>query len=481
MDFDFTDILDQFAPQGDDSQSYLPNNATGWIQELSKVPATLNAGGNQYDSLISNIYNELAGKNTGQSGQGGQGGSTQTKADNGWADLASVLGGYSSGEKANRIVEGGFTQPYDQMMINREKDYNTQMLQAQQDRDRTENNALWGLAKTNYVKNNEGYKPPTIQLNGKSVTLPDMGFGAKASSPEQIAGATSLESQLVDRLKPGGTYTPTQNYQVHDLDSYAKPGVGEKIGSYGALAAGGLGTLNTLLGGNNTPIMSDENGIGGNLGGRNSLGSSALGALTQKGGSYLSKLLGGSSGAGTGWTSGNTVFGSGLSGTGTLSNILGKAVPIAGAITGGIGLTKDQGVARNLMNGVSTGASIGSIVPGIGTAVGAGIGALVGGLRSIGGGPSETELQGRATQDQGINTLITQATPEQQAEAQKSGWDKPQDALAMIVVRDKMAQAGVQNPDLMAQQWLQSVWKAEQNGGQAVSQAFDPVSQYFNA
>src|SRR5688572_30139512 len=90
----------------------------------------------------------------------------------GFADLASTLGAFSKGEKADRSLKGDWTQNYDQLMLS-----------AQQARERAESDALSKLAKTGYLKSGGApYTPATLNLGGKPTTLPSFGFGPKAPS-----------------------------------------------------------------------------------------------------------------------------------------------------------------------------------------------------------------------------------------------------------------------------------------------------------
>lgn len=149
------------------------------------------------------------------------------------ANMASLLGAFSQGEKSNRLIKGNLTQNYDRLMAD-----------AQTLRNRNESDAMAKLGMTGYIKSGGAqYKPPTIQLGGQMRTAPTFSFAPRNPSAEQVQGANTLEAQLLERLKPGGSYTPTP------LDSYANPSLGENIGSYGALAAGGLGGLQNAGGG----------------------------------------------------------------------------------------------------------------------------------------------------------------------------------------------------------------------------------------
>jgi hypothetical protein len=373
------------------------------------------------------------------------------------ADIGSLLGSFSQGEKANRVVEGNFQGDFDRMMLDREANQNRlgadledsrnrMGLLEQTGRNQNESDALRKLQQTAYMKSGGStFTPPTISLGGKERTAPSFaGISPRQMTGEEMQGASDLQGQVMDRLKPGGSFTakfdfkPDSSYTPKPVDSYAKPGMAEKITSYGGAGSGILGALMDNFG--------PGQGIGDLLGKIPGMGK-------------LGSFLGGSGGAGA------------------AAGILGKALPVAGAVTGGAGLIKDQGIGKNIMNGTTAGASIGSMVaPGIGTAVGAGIGAGVGALRSVfGGGPSEQEMAGREMAKQGRQTIISGATPEQIQQAQGAGWKNPQDALTMIVIRDKVLQAG--GSIEQANQLMSMLYQAEKGGPQAVEQALTQIMQ----
>lgn len=150
---------------------------------------------------------------------------------NNLADLGSMFGSLSSGEKANRLTGANLTQNYDQLK-----------LAEQSGRNQNESDALSKLAVTKYLKEGGSkYKPgQQFSIGGKTYSVPDFGFGPTPASQAQMQGAADLEGQLTDRLKPGGSYTITK-------PDYLNPGTMENIGSYGGLASGGLGYLGSIM------------------------------------------------------------------------------------------------------------------------------------------------------------------------------------------------------------------------------------------
>ena len=147
----------------------------------------------------------------------------QPSGGSSWADASQVLAGLAGGEKANRLSSGPLIQGYDQLM-----------LQAQRDKASTEGDALKKLAITKYLTSG-GSKFDMSSLPYQ------YGGPPTAPSEAQVTGATSLQDQLLKRLEPGGTYTPQDHKQ------YSKPGMMEKIGQYGGVATGGIGTIDELM------------------------------------------------------------------------------------------------------------------------------------------------------------------------------------------------------------------------------------------
>ena len=147
------------------------------------------------------------------------------------ADATSTLGGIADSEALNRYKKGEMTQGYDQLM-----------LQAQQDRRAQETDAIKKLAQAGYLASG-GAKPPLsqISLGGQMRALPDFGFGPRPASDAQRQGATTLQAEMLKRLLPEGSYTPTQ-------PDYLNRGKLENVGQWGGVGAGIGGTILNLLG-----------------------------------------------------------------------------------------------------------------------------------------------------------------------------------------------------------------------------------------
>lgn len=363
------------------------------------------------------------------------------------ADVGSIISSFGEGQRSNRLAGGAMRQDYDRMMLGNQLARNQYGLDANQQRNANESDAMSKLQQTSYLAG--GGAPPTsstLHLDGQDRKLDNYGLGAQPVTDAERQGAESLKGQMLSRLAGDMTPQGDWGFEPADPDSYTKPGTAENIGNYGGAITSGLGGVMDMFGGAQSAA-----GMLGKVPG-------AIG----KAGKGIASFLGGNGGAG--------------SVAGGVSSAMGKVVPILGGIQGTMGLMHNQGTGRNVMNGLTAGASIGSVVPGIGTAIGAGIGALAGVLRGI-GSPSEKEVQGRQVAADTRKSLGAQATPEQMAEAKNAGWSKPDDALALIVVRDQLTRSG-KNPQL-ANGLIDQLFKAEKAGPEAVQQALHKIQGAF--
>lgn len=263
-----------------------------------------------------------------------------TQRQQGFADLGSVLGSFGTDERNNRVIRGNFQGDFDRTMMEREAAKNRMGLDAQTEFDRM------SLAAGADKRAGDSDALQKLQLGGwlsqgGNASAPG-GAHRAISDPERQAGG-QLMSRMTEQLNSPG-YQPTKfegqwDYQPMNPNEYAKPGIMERIGSYGGAISGGLSAIDSLMGPN-----SFLNKIPG-----------------------LNKFMGGGAGAATG--------------------TMGKFLPGVGAGIGAYDLIKNnRGVLGNIGSGAATGASIGSIIPGLGTGIGAGIGAAFGGLRSLFGG-----------------------------------------------------------------------------------------------
>lgn len=148
-----------------------------------------------------------------------------------WDSLSKATGAITTGEAVNRYEKGRQTQGYDRLMLD-----------AAQNRRTDESDALKKLAQTKYLESGGSqFKPPSIMLNGTMHQTPDLGYGPTPASDAQKQGASTLEQQMLARLQPGGSYTPT-------TPDYLNRGALENVGQYGGLITGGISAAKNLFG-----------------------------------------------------------------------------------------------------------------------------------------------------------------------------------------------------------------------------------------
>ena len=277
-------------------------------------------------------------------------------------DASALFGAYASDERANRGMRGNFQQDYDRMMLGREaninqvgqgaqSDFDRLMLAALADRRSAESDAMQKIQQGEYLRGGgANFQPTTYTINGRTYTTPRFtGIEPVATTGAEREAGGVLTNQMLERLKAPAfmptKFEPRWDYSPTDPGTYSKPGIGEQIGRWGAIGTGGLSVLDMLTRGGGAM---DASG--------NPTGSVINSSLSK----VLSKI------------------------PGRTGQVLGKVAPWAGAVTGGLGLVRQQGLVNNLLNGATTGASVGTmIMPGIGTGIGAGIGAAAGGLKSL--------------------------------------------------------------------------------------------------
>lgn len=262
----------------------------------------------------------------------------------GFADLGSVLGSFATDERNNRVVRGNFQGDFDRSMLEREAAKNRIGLDSQTDYDRN----MLAAAGDKRASTSDAMQKLMLGAHlqqGDRVT--DTMTGSVSYTPrseQERTAAGSLIQQMQGQLN-APQYQPTKfegqwDYQPMNPNEYAKPGIMERIGSYGGAISGGMSAIDRLLGG----VQGGANAAQGAAG--------IMGKIPglANAGSAVTKFLG----------------------------------PV-GAGLGTFDLVKNnRGVLGNMMGGAGTGASIGSmIMPGIGTGIGAGIGALAGGIRSL--------------------------------------------------------------------------------------------------
>lgn len=196
--------------------------------------AGLGAGGSGGAAVAGQTPADWAAGSTAVGGAGGAGvgGSLLSKfgTPNSLETIGKGLGAFSQAQANNRGAGNDDTSRYDQTRI-----------AAQTARAQDETQSLKHLSQTGYILGGGStFKPPSPTINGHTYDLPDLGLGPAPITPEMKAGAGDLQGQLLGRLKPGGTVTPTP--------PQTKPGFGENLGNFGSLIASGIGFGKSIFG-----------------------------------------------------------------------------------------------------------------------------------------------------------------------------------------------------------------------------------------
>lgn len=147
------------------------------------------------------------------------------------SDLGSILGAFSQGRKADRIVGGNARSTFDRMMLDREEAMNRMGVLAQEGRNQNENDILRRINIANYVIRQGSQPSPQSDL-------PQYSFSPKPPTQEEVEAAVTLRDQLVKRLE-AGSFTPEWSYQPTLTGD--RPGKLESITSYGGAIASLLG------------------------------------------------------------------------------------------------------------------------------------------------------------------------------------------------------------------------------------------------
>lgn len=222
-------------------------------------------------------------------------------------DVGSVLGSLASDQRTNRVVSGNFQQDYDRMLMDQEQARNNMGLQSQSDYDRlmlasladkrdSESDALKKLRMGSYLQQGgSDYQPMTgtPALNYKNINIPSMpiaqisGIAPRAASAEERQAGGQMVTDMMSRLQQPAyqptKFNPNYDYKPADPSKYSKPGIMEKIGSYGGTAAGLLGSIGSMAG-KGAAIGSIFPGIGTGIG-------AGLGAAAGGIGKLLGKLF----------------------------------------------------------------------------------------------------------------------------------------------------------------------------------------------
>lgn len=148
------------------------------------------------------------------------------------------------------------------------------------------------------------------------------------------------------------------------------------------------------------------------------------------------------------------------------STITGNLFGLGGALSGA---TKALTGGASKLFGDLIGGAIGSFLPGVGALVGPLIGKLGGAIRSMFGGPSRQELEGRQTAEDFRKGLMAGLNEQQRAAAGNDQWK-----ATVIAIRDAYLAVGKTEAEALAV--ADRLWRAEKQGADAVKQVIDEIN-----
>lgn len=146
-------------------------------------------------------------------------------------DLAKMTGELENGEALNRYKKGELTQGYDRLMLD-----------AAENRRKDVADANRNMAVGSYLSQGGSQaKLPSFMLNGQMRTPVDFGTMPRPATDAQKQQGDLLQAEMLKRLQPGGSYTPTD-------PGYLDRGKLEKAGQVGSILSGGVGILKDIFG-----------------------------------------------------------------------------------------------------------------------------------------------------------------------------------------------------------------------------------------
>jgi hypothetical protein len=157
---------------------------------------------------------------------------------------------------------------YDELGFGAHRAYDEAKFAEATNRREDESDAWKKLQYAEYI--NSGGRPytPPSNIKGYEGALPSYGFGPKAPTSAEMAGASTLRDQMLARLQPGGSYKvqdkfqqspmykPTK-YQQTPMSQFLQPGKGEKIQDWISRIAQIMGPIMGGMGKNKQPSIED--------------------------------------------------------------------------------------------------------------------------------------------------------------------------------------------------------------------------------
>lgn len=175
------------------------------------------------------------GGGAGAGAAGGAGGGLfRDIMDSGVIGLAGELLGDAADTSAhNRGVQMDAQQAEALFNLQQDKQYRDALADRERVGMETGNNALKNIQRTEYIANNQGYTPPSVQSQGQQRQLASYGFGPKASTETEKAGAAGIGQEALQRLQGGNPIPQVQAPTPFEFEN-KEPGLFENVAQWTA-------------------------------------------------------------------------------------------------------------------------------------------------------------------------------------------------------------------------------------------------------
>ena len=185
------------------------------------------------------------------------GGSTISKLLGGgaqkYADIGKMFQSFGNDEANYRTGQADSNNRnrynYDSLLGNLTQGYDQLGLASAANRRTDESDAMKKLSQAGYIKSGGSpFDASKVQLAGGR-SLPSFNFPRAPITDEMKTGAATLEEQMLKRLQPGGSFSPTpfDQYKPQLPEDMPGRGVGEQIGRWGSLGTTGAGLIANLM------------------------------------------------------------------------------------------------------------------------------------------------------------------------------------------------------------------------------------------
>lgn len=132
----------------------------------------------------------------------------------------------------------------EQLNQSRQRSFLEQMLAREQEGRAGSTDAWKKLQQAEYMTQAGPYTAPTVTSQGKPTQLASFGFGPKAATGNELAGADALKTEALKRLQGGNPMPEVKDPGQFQFDpNLMKPGMFERLAGLAGPVLSGLGGL----------------------------------------------------------------------------------------------------------------------------------------------------------------------------------------------------------------------------------------------